>query len=351
MQRRTFDILAARFHDLVAWMETCCGKGVYHAAAVYRQVFRQGRLAPEELEQFASSGQLAARVKKTVGFRLPELADRVSEQGVTKLVFRLADGVQIESVVIPMANHFTLCVSTQAGCRMGCRFCRTGQMGFVRNLTAGEIVGQVLAARIRLGFDVRNLVFMGMGEPLDNFDHFVKAVQVLEDQRGLDIAKRRMTVSTAGLVDAIYALAGRRWSQLKLAVSLNAPDDRLRSYLMPVNRRWPLAELIRAMQAYPLPVKGHILVEYVLIHGVNDSLGYADRLAGLLQGLPVKVNLIACNPGAEAGFAPPPDQVMESFRRRLVAHKIFVRVRSSKGCGILAACGQLGRPMVFKEAL
>lgn len=324
-------------------MEARFGKGAYHAAAVYRQVFRRGRLAPEDLAEFGPSGQLAGRVKAGICFRLPELADSFSEQGVTKLVFRLADGVRIESVVIPMATHFTLCVSTQAGCRMGCRFCRTGQMGFVRNLTTEEIVGQVLAARAVLGFDVRNLVFMGMGEPLDNFGHFTRAVRVLEDQRGLDIAKRRMTVSTVGLVDMIYALAGRRWSRLKLAVSLNAPDDRLRSYLMPVNRRWPLAELIRALRSYPLPAKGHILVEYVLINGLNDSPEHAGRLAALVEGLPVKVNLIACNPVPEAGFEPPPDQVIDNFRRRLVENKVFVRVRSSKGCGILAACGQLGR--------
>ena len=337
-------MLEACFQDLVTWMAGRFGKGVYHAAALYRQVFRQGRLAPEELEQFSLSGDLAKRVKKEIRFRLPELADRVSEDGVTKMVFRLADGVRIESVIIPMATHFTLCVSTQAGCRMGCRFCRTGQMGFVRNLEAGEIVGQVLAAKTWLGYEIRNLVFMGMGEPLDNFDNFVKAVKVLEDQRGLNIAKGRMTVSTAGLVDGIYALAAEGLSPLKLAVSLNAPEDDLRSYLMPLNRRHRLRELIRALQAYPLPPKGHILIEYVLIEGVNDSREHADQLADLVRYLPAKVNLIACNPDPRGSFRPPPAKVLEAFRQTLVENGIFVRVRSSKGRGILAACGQLGRP-------
>ncbi len=231
---------------------------------------------------------------------------------------------------------------------MGCRFCRTGQMGLLRNLTVAEIVGQVLAARIE-GFDIRNLVFMGMGEPLDNYANFIQAVRVLEDQRGLNIAKKRMTVSTAGLVERINALARLGWTGLKLAVSLNAPDDRLRSFLMPVNRRYPLKSLIACLGNYPLPPKGRILLEYVLISGINDSDAHADALSLLVSSLPVKVNLIAYNPGANDCFKRPSEARLEAFRDRLVTRKVFVRIRSSKGCGILAACGQLAGDSPIKS--
>ncbi len=223
----------------------------------------------------------------------------VEQDGVTKIVFSLADGLRVESVWIPMPRRSTLCMSSQAGCRMGCAFCRTGSLGLLRNLAAEEIVGQVYAVRHGLGRAIDNIVFMGMGEPLDNFDNVVQAIRVLSDQRGLDIAHSHMTISTAGLTDGIRRLGELGWPGLNLAVSLNAADDELRSQLMPINAVHPLALLKQALQAYPLRKKGVFFIEYVLLKGVNDSRGQAARLARFLEGLPVRVNVIGYNPGSD----------------------------------------------------
>ena len=261
---------------------------------------------------------------------------------MAKLVFELADGERVESVIIPMANHATVCISSQVGCRMGCRFCRTGRMGWRRNLTAAEIVAQVFMVKVRLQVPVRNVVFMGMGEPLDNFAAVLQAVQVLEDQRGLNIAKRHMTLSTVGLPEALEGLAAINWPQLNLAVSLNAPNDGIRSALMPINDRYPMAVLKKALAAYIAKGGRALFVEYVLIRGINDDPGLAAQLAAYLKGLPAKLNLIALNPGPQSEFQAPDTGAVERFRGALIEQGIFVRLRSSKGAGIHAACGQLG---------
>lgn len=318
------------------------GRGLFHAAALYRAFYAPGDCDPGGLPEFAASGTLARKVQADLSFHLPEIVRQETRDDVTKLVFRLADGLGVESVVVPMANHTTVCVSSQAGCRMGCRFCQTGQMGFERNLTAAEIVAQVYMVKIRMGLHVRNVVFMGMGEPLDNFDELIRAIGVLEDQRGMDIAKRRMTVSTVGLVDGIRKLAARNWPQLKLAISLNAPNDALRSRLMPINRRYPLSQIKSALQDFPLGRGNALFMEYVLIKGQNDRPEHARQLSEYLRGLPVKLNLIPYNPRQNSPYpAPSPDDV-DRFHQALLAEKIFVRLRSAKGNDIRAACGQLG---------
>lgn len=318
------------------------GRGLFHAAALYRAFYRDPGVDIGKLPEFAASGGLAEQVRADLSLRLPEMVRQENQDGIVKLVFCLSDGLEIESVVVPMANHTSVCVSSQAGCRMGCRFCRTGRMGLKRNLNADEIVAQVYVAKVLMGFNVRNVVFMGMGEPLDNFDALIRAIRILEDQRGLDIAKRRMTVSTAGLVDGIQQLKAQHWPQLRLAVSLNAPDDAVRNRLMPINHRFPLTPLKAALQDFPLGRGNALFVEYVLIKGQNDQPGHARQLAEYLRGLPVKLNLIPFNPGQDLPFqAPSPDDV-ERFRRALVAEGIFVRLRGAKGVTICAACGQLG---------
>ncbi|MEJ2039640.1 MAG: 23S rRNA (adenine(2503)-C(2))-methyltransferase RlmN, partial [Desulfosarcinaceae bacterium] len=258
------------------------------------------------------------------------------------LVFRLKDGLEIETVVLPMANHNTVCISSQAGCRMGCRFCRTGRMGLLRHLSVAEIVAQVYMVRVALGMKVRNVVFMGMGEPLDNFDAVAQAVEVLGDQRGLDIAPRHITISTVGLVDGIKKLAALDLPQLKLAVSLNAPDDAVRNTLMPINGRYPMAVLKQALAQFPLARGNALFVEYVLIRGINDQPHQAHILADFLAGLPVKLNLIACNPAPDMPYAAPESEGVDRFLAELIDRGVFVRLRASKGAGIQAACGQLG---------
>ena len=319
------------------------GWGADRATALYRQVMKSGGPAVEGLAPPGESGALAAQLNSELVQTTGRLAGRLSEEGVIKFVTRLADDLEIESVVIPMFNRNTLCLSSQVGCRMGCRFCRTGTMGLIRNLTVGEMVGQVFNARHRLGVDIRNVVFMGMGEPLDNLENVLQAIRVLMDQRGLDIARRYITVSTAGLTSGIDRLARSDAAPVNLAVSLNASNDTVRSQLMPINRATPMAALQDSLMRYPLARKAALFVEYVLIEGVNDRDVHAGELAAYLAPLKAKLNLIACNPAPGSGFEPPSRATFERFHARLVARQVFVRRRGERGGRIMAACGQLGR--------
>lgn len=336
------NLLELTYDQLVDQFRGRYHKGAFHAAALYRAFYSQATFDVKRLPAFAASPGLACQVARDLDLTRPILLRQQSEEGVTKLVFRLADGLAVETVVVPMTHHTTVCISCQVGCRMGCRLCETGRMGLRRSLSAAEIVAQVHSVKVGLGLDVRNVVFMGMGEPLDNFDNVVQAIRVLADQRGLDLAKRRITLSTCGLVDGIRRLAALNWPQLKLAVSLNAADDDARSALMPVNRRHDLAALKEALQSYPLARGNVLLIEYVLIHGVNDSDEDACRLALFLKDLPARLNLIAYNPRRESPYAAPTEAQVSRFHQALVAQKVFVRLRRSKGAGIRAACGQLG---------
>jgi 23S rRNA (adenine2503-C2)-methyltransferase len=238
----------------------------------------------------------------------------------------------------------TICVSSQVGCAVDCRFCLTALLGVKRNLTAGEIVGQVLVVLNQHGVDLEreriNLVFMGMGEPFLNYANFIKAVRLLAE--GTGIAPARMTVSTAGIVPRIAEL-GAEAVRPKLAISLNAPNDELRTRLMPLNKKWDLEALLGAARAFPLRPRERLTFEYVLLDGVNDQPEQARELAGLLGGLRAKVNLIALNPGPGIGFATPAEERVQEFQRILVAAGIPTFVRRPRGRDIYAACGQLKR--------
>lgn len=317
-------------------------KGAFHAAALYRSFYRDHDTDVGRLPAFQQAPRLAGLVRRDLETALPRVEETLQDEKVFKSVLRLSDGLKIEMVIIPMANHTTVCVSSQVGCAMACRFCRTGQMGLRRDLNAGEIVSQVYLARHHLGFDVRNVVFMGMGEPLDNVDAVTQAIAVLSDQRGLDIARRHITLSTCGHVDGIRRLAALNWPDLKLAVSLNAPNDSLRDTLMPINRRYPLKRLKSALAVFPLARANALFMEYVLIKGVNDHEAHAEQLAAFLDGLPAKLNLIPYNPCRDASFQAPSAEDISRFHQQLIHRKLFVRLRSSKGAAILAACGQLG---------
>jgi 23S rRNA (adenine2503-C2)-methyltransferase len=262
--------------------------------------------------------------------------------GVIKFATLLADGGRIESVIIPIRGRTTLCVSSQVGCARGCAFCATGAMGFRRNLLAEEIVGQVHAAQSRRGGRIDNVVFMGMGEPLDNLDAVVQAIRVMADPHGLDIAYRYITVSTAGHAEGIRKLGAFNLTNLRLAVSINAPDDALRSRLMPINRQYPLARLKEELLAFPRGKRGVIFVEYVLLAGVNDSADQARQLALFLDGLPVRVNVIPFNGGPESVFSAPAPEHVRRFCGWLAEEKLFVRERRSRGQEVMAACGMLG---------
>ncbi len=343
------NILGLTCDQLAAELKVRYGRGRYHAAAFFRTMFKDGRTYFGGVAEFADAPEFGCRLAADLRLPVCEITGRREADGVLKFATSLADGRVIESVVIPANGRTTLCVSSQVGCRMGCRFCATGQSGFGRQLAVEEIVWQVYAARFHLGRRIDNVVFMGMGEPLDNPDNVVQAIRVISDQRGFDIACRRMTLSTAGHVDGIRKLADCGLDRLKLAVSLNAADDALRDELMPINRRYPLKRLKEALDAFPLGKKGVVFVEYVLLAGINDSPADADRLDRYLGGLPVRINIIAFNCSVDTPFRAPAPETVRRFCERLTAAGRFVRLRQSRGAQILAGCGQLGAVGAEKE--
>jgi 23S rRNA (adenine2503-C2)-methyltransferase len=268
-----------------------------------------------------------------------------SEDGATKHAFRLDDGKQVEGVFMPYPNRTTLCLSSQVGCAMGCTFCATGQMGIIRNLSAAEIVGQVVAMlnAHAVPRETRvNIVFMGMGEPLHNLDHVLAAFRLLTDPDGLALSPRRITVSTSGLVTGIERMAAQA-RRPRLALSLNGTTDAYRSRIMPVNRVWNLAALAACLQAFPLQKGERITLEYVLLKGVTDSLEDGRRLARFAARFPSKVNLIPFNPHEGSGFEPPDEARVSELCDLLAARGVAVSVRRSRGQDVAGACGQLVR--------
>jgi len=274
--------------------------------------------------------------------RMPVDRMLTANDGTRKYLFGLDDGASVESVLIPEKNHYTLCVSSQVGCAQGCRFCLTGEGGLVRNLTSAEIVGQVWEVRKQISRPehLTNLVFMGMGEPLANYAQLVAALGILTDsQWGMKFANRRITVSTAGIVPRIRDLG--RDTDVNLAISLNAADDIERTRLMPINRKYAIAELLDACRRHPLPKGRKITFEYILFKDINDSTDHAHKLTRLLAGVKAKINLIPFNPYPGSAFERPSEARIHAFQE-VLANKYFTSmVRYSKGLDILAACGQL----------
>lgn len=320
----------------------------FRARQIFSWVHGRGVTSTDAMTDLAKDlrGELAGRVSLAPLSLESELS---SADGTRKLGLRLGDGARIETVLIPEGDKVTQCLSTQVGCGLGCRFCATASMGLLRSLGPGEIVDQVYRARALLpdGRRISNLVFMGMGEPLNNLDSVLAAVEILCADIGANFSPRRVTISTAGVVPGIEAL-GRRNRHVGLAVSLNATTDAVRDELMPVNRRWPLAELMAALRRYPLPKRRRITFEYVLIAGLNDTAADARRLVQLLNGIRAKVNLIPYNPARESELRRPGPEAVEAFAERLRAKDLSTFVRQSRGDDIAAACGQLvtggGRP-------
>ncbi|MFC1844073.1 23S rRNA (adenine(2503)-C(2))-methyltransferase RlmN [Thermodesulfobacteriota bacterium] len=283
-------------------------------------------------------------------FHWPEIADvERSADGSVKYGFQLKDKNYIESVLIPEDGRNTLCVSSQVGCAMGCEFCLTGGIGFKRNLSPGEIVGQVVKVRNWLYDEMgeesilNNLVFMGMGEPLANFDNLINSLEILTDQRGLNFSDRRITVSTCGLVPRIKELGQK--TKVNLAVSLHSVDDSIRSRLMPINNKYPVDQLLDACKSFPMPKRKRIMFEYILIKDLNDSVADAKVLAEKLRDIPCKINLLPYNESAEMPFRKPSDQKINLFKEVLWNAGYTILIRSSRGADISAACGQLAGKM------
>ncbi|UCF91555.1 MAG: 23S rRNA (adenine(2503)-C(2))-methyltransferase RlmN [Desulfobacterales bacterium] len=313
----------------------------------YRAVQIRKWIYLRQADTFESMTDLSKEIRASLNRhftirRLEKVALETSSDGSRKYLFRLQDGKFIESVLIPERNHATLCISSQVGCAQNCRFCLTARGGFERNLTQGEIIAQVRDVQndLNAGQPLTNIVFMGMGEPLANYQNVVHAIRTITDSTlGLGFSSRRVTVSTAGLVPKICALG--RDTKVNLAVSLNATDDQTRSALMPLNRGYPLKQLLEACRNYPLPPGRRITFEYILIKGMNDSVADARRLAHLLRPIRAKINLIPFNPHEGSTFERPDDHVIANFQEILLQKNYTVIIRRSKGQDISAACGQL----------
>lgn len=315
------------------------GEPSYRAKQIFEWMYQKGA------DSFAAMTDLPKdlrrRLEDTYALRSLELTEKLrSEDGTEKFLFRLLDGQFIETVLIPSGNRRTVCLSTQVGCKFACVFCASGAGGFIRNLIPSEILGQVLFLRDRLDMRLTNFVFMGMGEPLDNLDNVVRTVRIMNPREGLNIAARRMTISTVGIVPAIEKLEGLGL-QVNLSLSLHAATEEARSQLMPVNRKYPLAEVIKACAHYAGATGRMITIEYILISGLNDSAADARRLASIARKLRAKVNLIPYSAGCGPKFKPSPRLRQLAFVQALEGSGIGATIRRSKGGDIRAACGQL----------
>lgn len=313
----------------------------FRARQIFRWIYRRG------ITDIGAMTDLPRPLRESLAgeFTLatPQIAARDrSSDGTEKFLLALRDGRQIEAVFIPDTPAMTFCISTQVGCAMACAFCLTGKMGLVRNLSAGEIAGQVrvLAGALNLRNTAFNIVLMGMGEPLHNYDETMKALRILADEHGLAVPPRRVTLSTVGLLPALERLAHEPLMP-NLAISLHAPTDVKRGELVPINKKYGIAEIIDACKRFPLRRRSRITFEYVLLAGVNDAADDAHRLAKLLAGVKAKVNLIPLNAAAGIPFERPSDAAIDSFARILAERGVTVSVRKSRGRDIRAACGQL----------
>lgn len=302
-----------------------------------------GRLAGsfDEMTNLPKSTRALLREKANI-CPLENIGTLVSkEDGTRKYLFELFDGHLIESVLIPEKDHFTLCISSQAGCAMGCRFCLTAKQGLKRDLKPSEIIDQVIQVKKSMDSPGRltNVVFMGMGEPLANYGAVVKAIMNLTSQDGMNFSHRKITLSTCGLVPGMKKMGED--ITVNLAISLNASDDKIRSFLMPINRKYPLKQLISACKNFPLPNRRMITFEYVLIQGINDRPQDALKLSNLLSGLRAKINLIPLNSCPGLDMSPPSIEKILHFQEILTKNHYTSIIRKSKGTDIMGACGQL----------
>jgi 23S rRNA (adenine2503-C2)-methyltransferase len=334
------DLRNLTFEELQEWIASL-GLESYRAEQIYRWIFLPTIHSFEQMTNLSKKWRSRFQDEAYLS-RLHVTGIEQSKDQTKKFLFELEDGEHIESVLIPERGHYTLCISSQVGCAQRCRFCYTGRMGLRRNLQGSEIINQILAVMETLTENdpqLTNIVLMGMGEPLDNFENVQRALNILLSPKGLQFSHRHVTLSTAGLVPQMKALGERL--PVNLAVSLNAADDATRNRLMPINRTYPLKTLMQACREFPLPHGKRITFEYILIKGINDSPLQAKGLAGLLKGIKAKINLIPFNVLPGIGFEPPEEKTLLAFQDILISHRYTAIIRRSKGADISAACGQL----------
>jgi 23S rRNA (adenine2503-C2)-methyltransferase len=336
----SFDVAEAELPELEQALADL-GSPRFHARQIFQWIYKRG------VTDFGEMTDVGLELRRTLAQQMriatPEVVRRErSADGTSKFLLGLADGKYIESVCIPDSPGDTLCISTQVGCAMGCAFCLTGKMGIARNLTAGEIAGQVRVLTRELGLLDRrfNIVLMGMGEPLHNYDATMKALRILVDEHGLGVSPRRVTLSTVGVLPALERLATEPFMP-NLAISLHSTTEAQRDLLVPINRKYGITELLDVCRRFPIKRRARITFEYVMLQGVNDSPEDARRLARLLSGIKSKVNLLPLNEAAGIPFTRPSDDAVNRFGKILADRGVTVSVRKSRGRDIRAACGQL----------
>ncbi len=315
------------------------GQPKYRAAQLFNWIYKRGVLSFNEMTNFARSLRQQLEDLAEIGHILVEKQVSSTDEQTTKFLFKLADGLHVESVFMIDGKRRTVCLSSQVGCALGCSFCATGKMGFQRNLSAGEIVDQLLAIQRALNVEATNIVIMGMGEPFLNYDEVIEACDIISHDKGIAIGKRKITISTSGIVPAIkrFTDEGQRY---KLAISLNASDDKIRNQLMPINKKYPMNELINAARYYAAKSRHRITFEYVMIVGMNDRVEDALKLSKLIKGLKCKINIIPYN-SIDKQQRPSSEETINAFIRPFLNMNVVISVRRSKGVDIGAACGQL----------
>jgi 23S rRNA (adenine2503-C2)-methyltransferase len=315
------------------------GKEQFRAQQIFKWVYEQRVTNPEEMTNL--SKEFRSSLPQMLSFELPPVLTHLkSVDGTQKLLFDMGDGNSVEAVVIPSEGRLTICISSEVGCNIACKFCFTGKQKLRRRLRTEEIVGQFMQVHDRLGEGQRltNIVFMGMGEPLDNPEAVFKTIEVVHSPWGINISRKKITVSTSGIVPEMWRVAA---AKVRLAVSLNAPNDEIRSQIMPINKRWNTTELLNACKEHYRASKDKITFEYVLLKGITDQIEHAKQLVKLVRDVPCKINIIPFNEHPGAGYERPADETIEAFHAELMRLGAHVLLRRSMGRDIFAACGQL----------
>lgn len=318
------------------------GKEQFRSQQVYKWVYESRVTDPDQMTNLSKA--FRAELPKMLSFDLPPVLQHLkSVDGTQKFLFDMGGGLSVEAVLIPSDGRLTLCVSSEVGCNMACKFCYTGKQKLKRRLSAEDIVGQFMQVQDRLdeGQRISNIVFMGMGEPLDNCDAVFRAIKVLTNDWGVNLSRKRITVSTSGVVPEMWRIAD---AGVRIAVSLNASNDEIRDHVMPVNKKWPIAELMKACREHAKASGDKITFEYVLLKGVTDSLEHARELVKITKSVPCKINIIPFNEHPGSGFERPDDDQIQAFHSELMAHGAHVLLRRTMGRDIFAACGQLTDP-------
>ncbi|HOK79770.1 MAG TPA: 23S rRNA (adenine(2503)-C(2))-methyltransferase RlmN [bacterium] len=330
---RNFDI--SQIEQIVLSM----GEPRYRAIQVFRWLYQKGAETFTEMSDVPEKLRYNLGQKYTAKFLEP-VQTLISKDGTKKFIFKLYDNNFIESVMIPEKDRNTVCISTQVGCKYNCVFCASGKLGFVRNLEVAEILGQLLYIRFKENIKISNAVFMGMGEPFDNYDALIKAIRIINARDGVNIGARKITVSTAGIVPKIMEFADMGW-QVRLSISLHASDDATRSLLMPVNRKYPLSDLLDACNYYVSRTGRRITIEYILIDGINDAEKHLYGLGKISKRFRADVNVIPLSKIRNSSFSPPSTEKINWFINSLKKMGIRATLRDSRGSDIDAACGQL----------